>query len=55
MASLPIPEVEEIEVIYGLEGTETITTLHHDKAGRHEMTLSNVCQVLSTQPLAISG
>jgi hypothetical protein len=55
MASLPIPEVEEIEVIYGLEGILIVTVCYNDKAGRREMTLLNVCQVLSRLPPAISG
>jgi hypothetical protein len=32
MASLPIPEVEEIEVIYGLEGDTTPTEHFYTKA-----------------------
>jgi hypothetical protein len=30
MASLPIPEIEEIEVIYGFEGTIKATFMTHE-------------------------
>lgn len=55
MASLPIPEVEEIEAIYGLEGNYKTTRYCFGKAVQEIVTNLDVFQVLSRQRLAISG